>query len=62
MKINRRESAALISSLSGGVVPRIGLRHIAVGREKEIMSFLQDLQSIQDDGGACRFILSLIHI
>lgn len=56
MKINRRESAALISSLSGGVVPRIGLRHIAVGREKEIMSFLQDLQTIQDDGGACRFI------
>lgn len=56
MKISRRESAALISSLSGGVVPRIGLRHIAVGREREIMSFLEDLQTVQEDGAACRFI------
>lgn len=30
--INRRESGALINSLTAGVVPRIGLRHIAVGR------------------------------
>ena len=29
--INRRESTALINSLTAGVVPRIGLRHIAVG-------------------------------
>ena len=29
--INRREGAALINSLTAGVVPRIGLRHIAVG-------------------------------
>ena len=30
VNINRRESAALINSLTAGVVPRIGLRHIAV--------------------------------
>ena len=34
--INRRESAALINSLTAGVVPRIGLRHIAVGRHGEV--------------------------
>lgn len=56
MKISKRESAALVSSLSGGVVPRIGLRHIAVGREKEVRSFLQDLQTIQEGGAACRFV------
>lgn len=55
-RINRKESAALINSLSAGVVPRIGLRHIAVGREKEVSSFLHDLETIQDDGAACRFI------
>lgn len=33
--INRREAAALINSSTAGVVPRIGLRHIAVGRQPE---------------------------
>jgi len=34
--IPKRVSTALINSLSAGVVPRIGLEHIAVGREKEM--------------------------
>lgn len=55
-KINRRESAAIINSLSAGVVPRIGLRHMAVGRKKEIESFLNDLKTIEDGGAAFRFI------
>ena len=54
--INRRESAALINSLTAGVVPRIGLRHIAVGRQKEVNAFLQDLATVEDGGGAFRFI------
>ena len=54
--INRRESAALINSLTAGVVPRIGLRHIAVGRQPEVNAFLQDLITIEDGGGAFRFI------
>jgi hypothetical protein len=55
-KINRKESAAIFNSLSAGVVPRIGLRHIAVGREKEIKAFLQDMETIQDGGAAFRLI------
>lgn len=55
-RINRREGAALINSLSAGVVPRIGLRHIAVGREKEVRSFLNDLETVQEGGAAFRFI------
>ena len=55
-RINRRESGALINSLSAGVVPRIGLRHIAVGRQNEVKAFLQDLLTIEDGGSAFRFV------
>ena len=55
-KINRRESAALINSLTAGVVPRIGLRHIAVGRQPEVNAFLNDLATVEDGGGAFRFV------
>ena len=54
--INRREGAALIKSLTAGVVPRIGLRHIAVGRQGEIDALLNDLVTVQDGGAAFRFI------
>lgn len=54
--INRREGAALINSLTAGVVPRIGLRHIAVGRQGEINAFLNDLATIEDGGAAFRFV------
>lgn len=55
-KITRRESATVLNSLGSGVVPRIGLRHIAVGREKEIKAFLQDMKTIEDGGGAFRLV------
>ena len=54
--INRRESAALIQSLTSGVVPRIGLRHIAVGRQAEVNAFLQDLATVEAGGAAFRFV------
>lgn len=54
--INRHESATLINALSAGVVPRIGLRHIAVGRQQEVKAFLQDLKNIEAGGGGFRFV------
>lgn len=54
--VNRRESSALINSLTAGVVPRIGLRHIAVGRQNEVNAFLQDLTTIEDGGASFRLI------
>jgi hypothetical protein len=57
LKINKRESTALINSLGAGVVPRIGLEHIAVGREREIKAFLQDLENIAEGGATFRFII-----
>lgn len=56
VKINRRESSALINSLTAGVVPRIGLRHIAVGRQNEVNAFLGDLTTIEDGGAAFRLV------
>ena len=54
--ISRRESGALINSLTAGVVPRIGLRHIAVGRKNEVNAFLNDMKTIEDGGASFRLI------
>lgn len=54
--ISRRESSALINSLTAGVVPRIGLRHIAVGRVKEVTACLSDLQTVSEGGAGFRVI------
>lgn len=54
--ISRRESGALINSLTAGVVPRIGLRHIAVGRQNEVNAFLHDLATIEDGGASFRLV------
>jgi hypothetical protein len=56
VKINRRESGALMNSLTAGVVPRIGLRHIAVGRKNEVNAFLYDLATIEDGGASFRLV------
>jgi hypothetical protein len=56
-KIPKRVSNALINALSAGVVPRIGLEHIAVGREKKIAALLQDLENSSEGGAAFRFIV-----
>ncbi len=55
-KITKRESKALLNSLGSGVVPRIGLRHIAVGRKNEIQSFLNDLETVEEKGSSFRII------
>ena len=56
-KAPRRIAQAIISSLKGGVVPRVGLPYITVGREKEINAFLQDEEIIADGGASFRFIV-----
>ena len=56
VKISRRESGALMNSLTAGVVPRIGLRHIAVGRQNEVNAFLHDLATIEDGGASFRLV------
>ena len=55
--IPKRIASTLINSLKGGVVPRIGLPYITVGREKEIEAFLHDIDIISDGGASFRFIV-----
>ena len=57
MKIPRRISSVIINSLKGGVVPRIGLPYITVGRETEIEALLHDVDIIAEGGASFRFIV-----
>ncbi len=55
--IKTRERQAIIASLSAGVTPRTGLQHIQVGRKKEIMSVVKDLETIVDGGSIFRLVI-----
>ncbi len=57
MKVPKRIATAIINSLKGGVVPRIGLPYITVGREAEISALLHDIDIIADGGASFRFIV-----
>jgi ABC-type dipeptide/oligopeptide/nickel transport system ATPase component len=57
MKIPQRISTVIINSLKSGVVPRIGLPYITVGRETEIGALLRDVDIIADGGASFRFIV-----
>ena len=57
MKIPKRIASAIINSLKGGVVPRIGLPYIAVGRDAEIAALLHDVDIIAEGGASFRFIV-----
>ena len=57
MTIKARERDTIIQALSAGVVPRVGLRYIQVGRSGEIASLLRDVDRIADTGSALRFII-----
>ena len=57
MKIPKRIASAVINSLKGGVVPRIGLPYITVGRELEIDALLHDVDIIAEGGASFRFIV-----
>ena len=57
MKIPKRIASVVINSLKGGVVPRIGLPYITVGRETEIDALLHDVDIIEQGGASFRFIV-----
>jgi hypothetical protein len=54
--VSRATAATVLNSLKGGVVPRIGLEYITVGRRNEIQALLQDVSIIEQGGAAVRFI------
>ena len=56
-RVPKRVAAVILNSLKGGVVPRIGLPYITVGREVEIRALLTDLSLIADGGASVRFLV-----
>ncbi len=57
MQIPKRIAQGLINALKGGVVPRVGLGYIAVGRDREIETLLRDVGIAEDGGAFFRFIV-----
>ena len=56
-KIKRRERDTIIQALRAGVVPRLGLQHIQVGRAREIAEMVRDVERIVEGGAAIRFVI-----
>ena len=56
-KVPKRIAQTVLNSLKGGVVPRIGLPYITVGRKSEIEALLHDVDIITEGGASFRFIV-----
>jgi len=57
MSITKREAKTILTSLSAGVVPRTGLRHISVGRLPEVAALKSDLDHNREGGATVRFVI-----
>lgn len=56
-KVPKRIARTVLNSLKGGVVPRIGLPYVTVGRKSEIEALLHDVDIISEGGASFRFIV-----
>ncbi len=56
-QVPNRIANILINALRGGVVPRVGLEYITVGRTQEIAAILHDIEMIEDGSASFRFIV-----
>lgn len=57
VKIPKRILNTLLSSLSAGVVPRVGAPYIAIGRVDEIASLVNNLDEVAEGGAFTRFLI-----
>ncbi len=48
---------AIVQSLRGGAVPRVGQKHIQVGRAPQVKALIEDVERIADGGSIIRFIV-----
>jgi chromosomal replication initiation ATPase DnaA len=55
--IKPKERDAILQSLRAGVVPRLGIQHLQVGRTQEIQSLIEDITRIGGGGSGIRFII-----
>ncbi|MDR2357456.1 MAG: ATP-binding protein [Oscillospiraceae bacterium] len=55
--VPKRIASVIINALKGGVVPRVGLEYVTVGRAREIDALLRDIDIVADGGATFRFIV-----
>lgn len=55
--IKTKEREIIIQSLRSGVVPRLGLKHIQVGRSDELKSFISNITTIANGGTSFRLVI-----
>lgn len=55
LNIKPKEVTAIINSLLGGVVPKIGVQHITVGRSAEVEAFLHALEDVKNGHSIAKF-------
>ena len=55
--IKTKEREIIIQSLRSGVVPRLGLQHIQVGRNDELKSFISNIATIANGGTSFRLVI-----
>ena len=56
-KVPKRIAQTILNSLKGGVVPRIGLPYVTVGRKAEIQALLHDVDIVAQGGASFHFIV-----
>ena len=56
-KVPKGIARTVLNYLKGGVVPRIGLPYVTVGRKSEIEALLHDVDIISEGGASFRFIV-----
>lgn len=52
-----KERDAALQALRAGVVPRLGIRHVQVGRAREVQQTVLDMTRIAEGGSAVRFVI-----
>jgi len=55
--IKPRERDVIVQALRAGVVPKLGLRHIQVGRAREVEELIKDVDRIATEGATIRFVI-----
>jgi len=55
INIKPKEASAIVNSLISGVVPKIGVQHITVGRSEEINAFVSSLEDVKNGQSLVKF-------
>jgi hypothetical protein len=55
--IKAKDRHTIVQALRAGVVPRLGLRHVQVGRAREVHEIVKDIRNVAEGGSAVRFVI-----